>query len=419
MSKRKKHEFTSSFLTTYKEVEQIGEGGNSTVYKVTDEQGNYYALKILNKKINTESTKRFKNEIGYCMRNAHPNILKVIDNGVFELNGEKLMFYVMPLYSKNLRELMREKLDDNTKLEYFNQILEGVKHIHNGKNYHRDIKPENILFDEQKGLLVVSDFGISHFNQAELDTIIETKLHSRMANFQYSAPEQKEKGGVVDHRADIYALGLILNEIYTGKVPIGSGYIKIADVSPEYSFLDDIVDMMIKQNKDERPADIISIQHEINIRLKIHNENKEVKRLQEVEIKDEEENDLLILHPPRLIGVTYDEEESRLRFQLSSPVNQLWIDSITTNSWRSVMGYGPEKFRFEYEYASVQLRIHSLSSAQTIVDYFKQWIDNANRTYPMKVRQGRELKRREEESKIKAEIQRKEKIVSVMKNIHI
>lgn len=419
MAKREKYEFTSSFLTTYKEVEQIGEGGNSTVYKVIDEQGNYYALKLLNKKINTESTKRFKNEIGYCMRNTHPNILKVIDNGVYETNGEKLMFYVMPLYSKNLRELMREKLDDNTKLEYFNQILEGVKHIHNGKSYHRDIKPENILFDEKKELLVVSDFGISHFNQEELDTIIETKLHSRMANFQYSAPEQKEKGGVVDHRADIYALGLILNEFYTGKVPIGTGYRKIADVSPEYSFLDDIIDMMIKQNKEERPTDIISIQQEINIRLKIYNESKEIKRLQEIEIKDEEENDILILQPPKLINVTYDEEEGRLRFQLSIPVNQLWIDSITTNSWSSVMGYGPEKFHFEREYASVQLPVHSLNSAQNIVNYFKQWIDNANRTYPVKIRQERENKKLEEESKIKAEIQRKEKIVSVMKNIKI
>lgn len=419
MAKREKYEFTSSFLTTYKEVEQIGEGGNSTVYKVIDDQGNYYALKLLNKKIDSENKKRFKNEIGYCMRNTHPNILKVIDNGVFELNEEKLMFYVMPLYSKNLRKLMRENLEDDIKLKYFNQILEGVKHIHTGKNYHRDIKPENILFDEQEKLLILSDFGISHFNKEELDTIIETKLHSRMANFQYSSPEQKERGSVVDHKSDIYALGLILNEMFTGKVPIGSGYKKISDVSQEYSFLDDIVDRMIKQNKDERPSDIITIQREINIGIKINNENKEIKRLQEIKIEDEEEQDLLILEPPKLIGVTYDEESSRLRFQLSNPVNQQWIDSITTTSWNSVLGYGPENFLFEREFASVQLSIYSLNLAQKIVDYFKQWVDNANRAYQIKVRKERELKKIEEESKIEFEILKREEIVNAMRKIEI
>ena len=95
MAKRIKYQFTSTYLSKYDEIKVIGEGGNSTVYKVTDEEGNEFALKLLNKKIDKESIKRFKNEIGYCSKANHENIMKVIDNGVFELNNEKLMFYVM------------------------------------------------------------------------------------------------------------------------------------------------------------------------------------------------------------------------------------------------------------------------------------------------------------------------------------
>ena len=59
----------------------------------------------------------------------------------------------------------------------------------------------------------MADLGISHFNKDDLYTIIETKVGSRMANFQYAAPEQKEKGALVDHRADIY--GHIISEYYS------------------------------------------------------------------------------------------------------------------------------------------------------------------------------------------------------------
>lgn len=417
MAKRIKYQFTSAYLSKYDEIKVIGEGGNSTVYKVTDEEGNEFALKLLNKKIDKESIKRFKNEIGYCSKANHENIMKVIDNGVFELNNEKLMFYVMPLYDANLRDLMLEGISNDQKLNYFNQILEGIKYFHNSKNYHRDIKPENILFDKSTNTLVVADLGISHFNKDDLYTIVETKVGSRMANFQYAAPEQKEKGATVDHRADIYALGLILNELFTGHVPYGSSYKKIGDVAPEYSFLDDVVELMIKQNKDDRPNDIETVQFEINSRIELDKTNKEIKRLKEIKIKEAEEKDILILDPPKLIDVKYDEYDGRLRFKLSQPVNKLWVDSIKTNSWTSLMGYDVDNFRFEYEYASVQLPVRSLDYAQTIINHFKQWINNANSEYPKKVKQLRDQERRRKEAEIKAEIQRKEKIANTINNL--
>lgn len=417
MSKRKKYEFISSFLKVYKEVEKIGEGGNSVVYKVVDEDGEEFALKLLCKKIDKENIKRFKNEINYCSKTNHNNIVKIVDNGVFESNGENLMFYIMPLYDGSLRNIISTDITNDEKLYYFNQILEGTKYLHNGKNYHRDIKPENILFDKSGNSLVVADLGISHFNKDELYTVVETKLGSRMANFQYAAPEQREKGSIVDHKADIYALGLILNELFTGHVPHGTSYKKISDVAPEYSFLDEVVDKMIKQNKDERPDSIEEIQYEIRSRMELDRKNKEIRKLREIEIRDSEEDDILILDPPKLIDVKYNESEGRLRFVLSHPVNKLWVDSIKTNSWSSLMGYEVERFRFEYENASVPLSVSDLDNAQKIIDHFKSWIKNANSEYPNKIMKMREQQRIKKEAEIKAEIKKQERISNVLNNI--
>ena len=74
------------------------------------------------------------------------------------------------------------------------------------------------------------------------------------------------------------------------------------------------------------------------------------------------------------------------------------------------MGYGIERFRFEYDYASVPLSVDRLDSGQKIIDYFKQWIDNANRAYPNRVKSKREMEKRQKEQEIKNEILRKEKI---------
>lgn len=410
MARRKKYKFVSAYLNTYTELGIIGEGGNSTVFKVKDEDNNEYALKLLNKKYDKESIKRFKNEMDYCIKSNHKNIMKVLDNGIFESNEESLMFYVMPLYGNNFREVVNGAYDNEKKLELFNQILEGVKKFHNDNNFHRDLKPENILYNKVTDEVVVADFGISHFNKEELYTAVETRVGSKMANFQYAAPEQRMKGGIVDKSADIYALGLILNELYTGEVPYGVDYKKIGDIHPEYSFLDEVVNMMIKQNKENRVRDIETVQYEIKSRIEIANKNKENEKLRQIKIEDSEETDILIIDPPKLIDVTYDDEEGRLRFKLSHPINNMWVESIKSNSWESILGYDVDRFRFENEYASVQLPAYRLEVAQDIVNYFKSWINNANASYPRKIYSLRESEKRRKEAEIKAEIERKEKI---------
>ena len=89
---------------------------------------------------------------------------------------------------------------------------------------------------------VIADFGIAHFCEEDIIASVKTKASDRMANFQYAAPEQRIKGNAknVDGRADVYAAGLILVEMFTGELVGAGNYTKISKVAPEYKYLDDV-----------------------------------------------------------------------------------------------------------------------------------------------------------------------------------
>jgi serine/threonine protein kinase len=118
--------------------------------------------------------------------------------------------------------------------DIFDHVLSGVEAAHLNAVIHRDIKPENIPLDRDTGSLVVADFGVAHFTDAELYTVVETGKHDRLANFVYAAPEQRARGQKVDARADIWALGILLNELFTGTLAIGNSYTTIGHVCPDF-----------------------------------------------------------------------------------------------------------------------------------------------------------------------------------------
>ena len=175
----------------------------------------------------------------------------MVDSG-FVLEGDlKMPFYVMPLYEASLRQVLTDNDSGSNRLVLYSEMLNAVEAAHFRSVWHRDIKPENFLCDSTGANIVLADFGIAHFEESELHTAVETKHAARLANFQYAAPEQRQKGGNVDQRSDIYAMGLLLNELFTGEVPQGTGFKRIAESNEAYAYLDDLVDQMIRQN----PAD--------------------------------------------------------------------------------------------------------------------------------------------------------------------
>jgi serine/threonine protein kinase len=256
----KPHVFKTAF-DEYTIVEKIGEGGSGVVHKVRNADGDYFALKVLHEvRGDRKKLKRFKNEIGFCFRFNHRNIVPVVDWGVTSESQDKsniLPFCVMPFFPRTLRMAMKSGIDPAKVMPMFAQILEGVEAAHLRGVVHRDLKPENILVEDERA--VVADFGIAHFRKEDQLTIVQTKPRDRLANFQYAAPEQRQMNGEVDFRADIFALGLILNELFTKSIPHGNGHTTIRSVAPDFGFLDLIVGKMLMSNPTERPQSIEEI----------------------------------------------------------------------------------------------------------------------------------------------------------------
>ena len=314
------------------------------------------------------------------------------------------MFYIMPKYDCDFRALMKDGIDTSDILMYFNQILEGIKYVHNRGGFHRDIKPENILYDKSKNILVIADLGIAHFNEDDLIDDPKTKITSKMANFVYSAPEQRIKGEHVDYRCDIYALGLILNELFTGQVIQGSNYRKISDVNENYAFLDNIVEKMTNQNPDNRYNSIEEIQYAINASIEIHEKDIKEQELKKISLENNEEDDILIANPVKIIDVKIT-EGYKLILKFNNILNDLWIDTLLHIDREELFGYGPEKFDFYRDTATINLNPGNIDSAPKIVDYFKQWIVSTNKIYPQKLKDQQKREEIIRQQKIKKEMQ--------------
>ncbi|MCB9492534.1 MAG: serine/threonine protein kinase [Dehalococcoidia bacterium] len=245
--------FETSF-STYTSKGSIGQGGNGFVHRVVNEDGTEFALKILSPDAanKTEKLKRFRNELAFCKKCEHPGIVKIIDEGFAAFGDLKLPFYVMPLYAGTLREAMGTEGFRHRASEHFVAILDALQAAHSANVIHRDLKPENILRDAEADRYVLADFGIAHFDEEMLATSIETRPNARMANYLYAAPEQKRPGRAVDLRADLFAIGLMINEAFTGEVLQGTGFKKVGDVDPEAAFLDGIVNKLTEQEPERR-----------------------------------------------------------------------------------------------------------------------------------------------------------------------
>ena len=228
--------------------EQIDAGGNGTVWKAeVPGDSRVYAIKVLSEGAskNAEKLARFERECQFCKDTDHKHIVKVYD-----YVAEKCKAYcVMPYYSKNLRYVVDTESDSFVLLNYIIQLCEAIQFIHNHADriIHRDLKPENILVDEDNTLRLI-DFGIAHFEDS-----IETRHREWLGNRRYAAPEQLATDEVTT-ACDIYALGRIINELYTKQNPSGEAFLTIADKNPLLLPLDGIVQKCRIQNPELRPS---------------------------------------------------------------------------------------------------------------------------------------------------------------------
>ena len=209
----------SRTISHYKILEKLGEGGMGVVYKAQDTKlDRIVALKFLPKHLlcDQEAKTRFEHEAKAASALDHPNIATIYE--IDEVEGECFisMAYVE---GKSIKELLKVKTFSlNEVLDIGIQICEGLATAHEKGIVHRDIKSDNIMLTS-RGQVKIMDFGL-----AKLKGVSKlTKTGSTVGTIAYMSPEQA-KGEKVDHRTDIWSLGIVLYELLSGELPFKSEY---------------------------------------------------------------------------------------------------------------------------------------------------------------------------------------------------
>jgi serine/threonine protein kinase/dienelactone hydrolase len=228
-------------IAHYKIIEKLGEGGMGVVYKAEDTKlDRKVAIKFLPEHLtkDKENVERFEREAKAAAALNHPNIITIHE--ISEIDSQ--IFIVMEFVDgASLRTKIDEKnLTIEEVLNITNQICEGLSEAHKADIVHRDIKPENILINNRGGVKIL-DFGL-----AKLKGVSKlTKETSTLGTIHYMSPEQLQ-GKEVDHKSDIWSLGVVLYELLTSQLPFRGEY----ESAIIYSILNEKPDHIYRYRKD-------------------------------------------------------------------------------------------------------------------------------------------------------------------------
>ncbi len=203
-------------------LELLGQGGMGAVYKARQKQlDRVVALKILPPQVGRAEAfaERFTREARSLARLSHPGIVMVYDFGHTQAG---LYYFIMEFVDgTDLRHVIRSgEISPAQALSVVPQICEALQYAHEEGVVHRDIKPENIMLNK-KGQIKITDFGLAKLLDQPATVYTLTQAGQRMGTPHYMAPEQIERPHMVDHRADIYSLGVVFYEMLTGELPLG------------------------------------------------------------------------------------------------------------------------------------------------------------------------------------------------------
>jgi serine/threonine protein kinase len=211
----------------YQVMKKLGEGGMSYVYLAKEiSSGKTVAIKVLSPRLASDksSVERLRREAGLAMRLDHPNVCRILRLGESE---DGLIYLVMPFLKGELlsdREVRGGPMDMTLGVTLLKQMCAGLHHAHELQIIHRDLKPENVMLvpDDDGGggveRAVVMDFGLAKERRADPAIAKLTATGIILGTPEFMSPEQI-RGKPLDARSDIYALGIVAFEMFTGKLP--------------------------------------------------------------------------------------------------------------------------------------------------------------------------------------------------------
>lgn len=245
----------------YRKIDLLGKGGMGEVWLVHDEQlGCYWAMKLLHEDCDADCKQAFEQEIAVLTALQHPAIPRIVDRILEDGRSGVLMDLVEGISLSAYCEVIQESL----LLQWAEQLLDILKHIHEQQILYLDLKPENIMLDKNGNLHLI-DFGIACFKQ-----------HQNPGKQRYGtvgfAPKEQYEAAVLDERCDIYAFGKTMLALATGifdakQLPFVTG--SDTNLSQGFRLL---LDGCVKEDREQRYHDIEAIQHDLKHLHRLHSE---------------------------------------------------------------------------------------------------------------------------------------------------
>jgi serine/threonine protein kinase len=269
-------EEAAKLFPQWKVVRLRGRGGMGAVYEVHQpELDRTVAVKLLpiEASLDEHRVERFRREARTLAKLHHPGIVALFESGI--TSAGHLYFVMEHVDGSPLSQWIAEsRLDVPKAIEIVRQVCEALAYAHAQGVIHRDIKPSNILLDAQ-GQAKVADFGLARLDHVE--TASGALSMSRTGQFMgtpaYAAPEQVKDAAHVDHRADIYALGVLLYEMLTGDLPRGV-FQPPSRKAGSATHLDEVVRRAMQERPEDRYQAAADLQRDVSMKRRSQSQKR-------------------------------------------------------------------------------------------------------------------------------------------------
>jgi serine/threonine protein kinase len=236
----------------YRVTELLGRGGSSPVYKAVDpKSGRPVVVRLLSPHLieNKAAAAKFERESHALMSAPHPSLLQILDTGV---EGTRPYLVTELVQGVGLDNVLKERrLSVTEVLTAMKGICRGLAHAHQHGVLHHHISPHAILVSPDFSMVKLTEFGFTRIESLGLTGTLSTGAIT-LGAFHYLAPEQVDSNATADHRADLYAVGAVFQEMLTGRPPTGKFSLPSQSNSELLPETDTIVLKCLARNPSER-----------------------------------------------------------------------------------------------------------------------------------------------------------------------